>query len=120
MAQIFFQETRGVFSENVFCRHTTRPWGRRGGPVRNEVLAEKNGGYTRSLSKRIHARVKQTVRLKLPHIWCFTRTCYWHAKLSHFNVDRSIHALMPVVKTKHNFPMYETLSIPVDFFCQYR
>ncbi|CAM9406930.1 unnamed protein product [Ectocarpus sp. 6 AP-2014] len=33
MAQIFFQETRDVFSENVFCRHTTRPWGRRGGPV---------------------------------------------------------------------------------------
>ncbi|CAM9220260.1 unnamed protein product [Ectocarpus sp. 4 AP-2014] len=33
MAQIFFEETRDVFSENVFCRHTTRPWGRRGGPV---------------------------------------------------------------------------------------
>lgn len=35
MAQIFFHETRDFFSENVFCRHTTRPWGRRGGPVRN-------------------------------------------------------------------------------------
>ncbi|CAM9458599.1 unnamed protein product [Pylaiella littoralis] len=33
MAQIFFQETREAFSENVFCRHTTRPWGKRGGPV---------------------------------------------------------------------------------------
>eukprot|EP00752_Nemacystus_decipiens_P011950 g10596.t1 len=33
MAQIFSQETREVFSENIFCRHTTRPWGRRGGPV---------------------------------------------------------------------------------------
>lgn len=34
MAQIFFQETREAFSENIFRRHTTRPWNQRGGPVR--------------------------------------------------------------------------------------
>ncbi|CAM9250870.1 unnamed protein product [Scytosiphon promiscuus] len=33
MAQILIEETREVFSDNVFSRHTTRPWGRRGGPV---------------------------------------------------------------------------------------
>lgn len=34
MAQIFYQENREIFSENIFCRHTTRPWGRRKSPVR--------------------------------------------------------------------------------------
>lgn len=49
MAQIFFQETRELFSENIFCRHTTRPWGRRGGPVRTmkkkkKIQKKRNGG----------------------------------------------------------------------------
>lgn len=44
MTQIFFQETQEVFSENIFCRHTTRPWGRRGGPVRKRYVEKKTAG----------------------------------------------------------------------------
>lgn len=33
MARIIYHETRKYFSKNVFCRHTTRPWGRNKMPV---------------------------------------------------------------------------------------
>ena len=36
MEQVMFQETLEVFSNNVFCRHAVRPWGRSQGPVRKK------------------------------------------------------------------------------------
>ena len=55
MAQIFSQETQEVFSENIFCRHTTRPWGRRRGPVSKNDKHDESGrkGKTVGLSQLV-------------------------------------------------------------------
>ena len=63
MAQIFFQETQEAFSENIFCRHTTRPWGRRGGPVReNEVLVLEERRGAAFEAERVYTYVGYSTR----------------------------------------------------------